>query len=235
MDKTCKICGFIGNTNLFVMNRRICKKCYSDQQAEYRKNNKTKLTEHSKNYRYNNAENLAKNKKQYYETNKILILKNQQNYYLNNIETVKARNTKYRQKHKNKRNAREKERRETDSNYKLRVYLSRDIFRSVKSKNGLSTFDILPYSVLELREHLESQFDSWMNWQNHGKYNTKTWNDNDSSTWTWQIDHIIPRSKFDFINANDPNFFKCWSLDNLRPLSSKVNLISGSKLKRGLK
>lgn len=67
-----------------------------------------------------------------------------------------------------------------------------------------------------------------MNWNNHGKYDSKTWDDNDSSTWTWQLDHIIPHSDLPYQSMTDENFLKCWALDNLRPLSSKQNLIDGT-------
>ena len=79
----------------------------------------------------------------------------------------------------------------------------------------------------ELKSHLEQQFESWMNWKNYGKYNKNTWNDNDQLTWTWQIDHIIPHSTFNYESMEDEEFKKCWSLDNLRPYSSKQNFLDG--------
>ena len=33
-----------------------------------------------------------------------------------------------------------------------------------------------------------------MTWENQGKYNPKQWDDNDPTTWKWQLDHIIPQS-----------------------------------------
>lgn len=83
----------------------------------------------------------------------------------------------------------------------------------------------MPFSIQELRDHLEKQFESWMTWTNWGKYIIKVWDDNDSSTWTWHIDHIIPQSKFNFSSTEDDEFKKCWSLNNLRPYSSKQNVI----------
>jgi len=86
----------------------------------------------------------------------------------------------------------------------------------------------LDYSMQELKEHLESKFEYWMSWNNYGIYNPEKWNDNDPSTWTWQIDHIIPKSTFNYKSVNDEEFKKCWSLDNLRPYSAKLNIIEGS-------
>lgn len=236
MDKTCKICGFTGDTDLFKKNRRVCKKCYSNIQAQNRaKADKKEIAEYQQRYRQANLESLKDSKKQYYELNKISINNLQKIYYQENSEIIKHRNAEYRKNHKSERNAREKDRRDTNPAYKLRVYLSRDIFRSIKSKKGLSTFDLLPYSVDELKVHLEKQFEPWMTWENHGKYDSSTWDDNNTSTWTWQIDHIIPRSKFVYTNFDEPDFIECWSLSNLRPLSAKVNLISGSKLSKRVK
>lgn len=74
---------------------------------------------------------------------------------------------------------------------------------------------------------MESLFEPWMSWNNYGKYESKTWDDNNMKTWSWQIDHIIPHSTFKYTSMEDEEFKKCWSLENLRPLSSKQNFIDG--------
>lgn len=76
---------------------------------------------------------------------------------------------------------------------------------------------------------MESQFEQWMTWDNWGNYNSEQWDDRDISTWTWHIDHIIPQSKLLYDSMDHSNFKKCWSLDNLRPLSAKANLIKHNK------
>ena len=68
-----------------------------------------------------------------------------------------------------------------------------------------------------------------MNWSNWGKYRTSKWNDNDSSTWSWHIDHIIPHSNFKYKTMNCEEFRKCWSLKNLRPYSAKKNVIEKNR------
>ncbi len=68
-----------------------------------------------------------------------------------------------------------------------------------------------------------------MNWENQGIYNINTWDDNDSSTWTWQLDHIIPQSKLPYTSMEDENFQKCWALENLRPYSAKQNIKDGNR------
>jgi hypothetical protein len=235
MDKTCKICEFVGDTSLFIKNRRKCKKCMSNYLKEYSAHNKSLLAKKQKEWREINADDLKIKKKNYYEKNIVTISDKNKATYEANKESIKKRVANYKNNNKSKRNASETNKRNNDPSYKLRVYFSRDISRSVKSKNGLSTFKILPYSVAELRAHLEKQFEPWMNWNNHGKYYVNIWDDHNVSTWTWQIDHIIPRSKFIYLNINDLEFTECWALSNLRPLSSKTNLINGSKLSKRYK
>ena len=92
---------------------------------------------------------------------------------------------------------------------------------------GDSTFEYLPYSKADLILHIEKQFEPWMNWNNQGQYNSKTWDDNDYKTWKWQLDHIIPHSDFKYDSLNHSDFQKCWALENLRPLSAKINLLEG--------
>ena len=115
---------------------------------------------------------------------------------------------------------------------RLRKNISRNvnryIFRAGGSQFGSSIFNHLPYTAQELRDHLEANFETWMNWDNWGIYDVNTWNDHDSLTWTWQIDHIIPQSKFNYTSMEDINFAYCWALSNLRPFSAKQNIADGA-------
>lgn len=115
---------------------------------------------------------------------------------------------------------------------KIRVHVSRQVSHALhrvgNSKQGNSVLKFLPYTIQELKEHLEKQFESWMTWENYGVYRGSRWIDSDQSTWTWQIDHIIPQSNLCYLNMVDDNFKKCWSLSNLRPLSAKQNVMDGS-------
>jgi hypothetical protein len=100
------------------------------------------------------------------------------------------------------------------------------------SKNGESCLLYLAYTIEELVAYLESLFEPWMSWDNYGVYNPKTWDDNDPTTWTWQLDHIIPQSDLPYTSMTDDNFKKCWALENLRPYSSKQNNLDGVKRAR---
>lgn len=135
--------------------------------------------------------------------------------------------------HNDKLNVYNKNRRKTDPAYKLRYSMSIDIVHALKKNNGskksCSCLKYLPYTIEELKQHIESLFEPWMNWTNQGKYNPKTWDDNDSSTWTWHLDHIIPQSKLLYSSMEDENFRLCWDLSNLRPYSAKQNILDGNR------
>lgn len=122
-------------------------------------------------------------------------------------------------------------RRKSDPLFKFRKTLSVSIGYYLKkqgsSKRGGSIKNNLPYTTSELCQHLEKQFEPWMTWDNHSVYDAKIWNDTDPSTWTWQLDHIIPQSDLPYASMEDDNFKKCWALENLRPLSSKQNVVEG--------
>jgi len=234
----------------------LCVKVYNngrkEQNKKYRKDNEEKLKEQSKryyqenkeiiklntrNYAKKNNEKVVKYQKNYYEENKDTLLEYQKEYYINNSEHIKDRTGAYYKN--NKKEILEKikkyinNRRKIDPEFKLRERISNTVGKLLKStgfsKNGNSILKYISYSIIELKQYLESQFEPWMNWNNHGVYNAKTWNDNDSSTWTWNIDHIIPQSKLLYASMKDENFKKCWALENLRPYSAKQNIIDGSR------
>jgi hypothetical protein len=99
----------------------------------------------------------------------------------------------------------------------------------VGNKAGKSFKEYLDYTLDELKLHIEAQFEEWMSWDNWGIYDYKSWKDDDSSTWTWQIDHIIPHSRFKYSSMDDNEFKECWALNNLRPYSAKQNIIDSNR------
>ena len=88
--------------------------------------------------------------------------------------------------------------------FKLRILFLNAIRGCLVGGKETSWLNLVPYTIDELKEHLESQFDEHMNWGNYGSY--------------WEVDHIKPVSSFDFIDPFDDEFQECWSLKNLRPL-----------------
>ena len=104
--------------------------------------------------------------------------------------------------------------------HRIRNNVSRQIIHALKrshgSKRGESVLNKLDYTLEQLKEHLESQFNEKMNWDNYGSY--------------WHIDHIYPQSLLPYESLNDDNFKKCWELKNLRPLEAIENMKKSNKL-----
>lgn len=73
-------------------------------------------------------------------------------------------------------------------------------------KNGRQWETIVGYTLDDLLIRLESQFKEGMGFHNYGEL---------------EIDHIKPRSSFDF--SNDSSVAECWKLDNLQPLWMSEN------------
>ena len=160
------------------------------------------------------------------------IAKRKQRYEANaEINREYARN--YRESNKPVINKRARQQRKNDSVATLRGAISGQIRRmlvdNASSKNGASCLKYLPYTIIELKAHLQSLFEPWMTWNNRGPYKRAEWDDNDSSTWKWQLDHKIPQSDLPYDSMEHPNFQKCWALENLRPYSAKLNLVEGTR------
>jgi hypothetical protein len=97
----------------------------------------------------------------------------------------------------------------------MRTAICNSLKRKGLSKKETDWQKAVGYTVEQLKEHLEKQFDDKMNWENHGTL--------------WHIDHIKPKSLFEYDSIDNPEFKKCWSLDNLQPLEAKENIRKSNK------
>jgi hypothetical protein len=186
----------------------------------YYAENKERIKNSIKKYRENNKEKVKQKAKLKYRKNIESYLEYHKRYRENNKEKIQKRRREYEEKNKN--NTKLKLRR------RIRCSVRCALLRNNHKKDG-SILSKLPYSIEELKKHLESKFESWMNWDNWGVYNPTSWDDNDPKTWVWQIDHIIPQSRFNYTSMDGEEFRACWSLDNLRPYSAKLNISEGDK------
>jgi len=230
--------------------RKCCKECYNKRVQEYKLKNKMTISKNNKEYYLKHQKERSVYRKNFYITNKERELSRNKKYAKDNKEKIEEYHKQYILDHKQeiaeyqkqyaqnnidkirlKNNSYSKNRKSIDPAFKLRSRLSTSIWISLaannRSKSGKSILQYLPYTIMELKQHLEQHFEPWMNWSNYGKYDSKTWNDNDQSTWTWNIDHIIPQSDLPYMSMADDNFNKCWCLTNLRPYPSKQNVLDG--------
>lgn len=208
------------NSQLILDNKQMCHKCklpkdtsefYSNKANKYGFHYECKSCAHEDAViRYNdNKEEIKSNVKQHYQENKEKRQQYSRQYYYNNTETQKLKSKNY-----------HKKRRSIDPAFKLRKNISTLISIIIRSngssKMGQSVLKYLSYTIQELKEHLENQFDDNMNWENYGSY--------------WSLDHIYPQSKLPYTNMEEENFQKCWALSNLRPLEKIANIKKGNKI-----
>ena len=189
-----------------------------------------KQKEYMKKWKEENKEQQREYKKKWYEENKEKRREQHKKWKEKNKEKIREQAKKWKEKNKEKHREYskkwEKERYHTDPCYKLRNLTSRMVRGALKE--GKSGKSMLPYvdwnSYEELKEHLESQFEDWMTWENHGKWHP--------TERRWHIDHIKPQSVLleGVTSMDDPKFRECWALENLRPLEARENLSKGNKL-----
>ena len=110
----------------------------------------------------------------------------------------------------------------TTPRQRLRNCFSLNIRVAIRRAGGTKpggTWVYLPYTPTLLKEHLESQFQEGMTWENWG-----------GREGCWSIDHIYPRSKLLYDSPAHPNFQKCWALKNLQPMWHEDNVAKGDSI-----
>lgn len=224
--------------------RPDCKAC----QKKYKSENRERIAAHRKAYR-SLPEVKAKEKayaieyrkdrvkgrkieRRYIEKNKDKVDARRKAYLQR--EDVKARNRERRKTPERRSHTREYERsrKQMDPVFRIRKIISVHVAHMLQSngtRKATSFLKAISYTMTQLKEHLEKQFAPWMTWDNYGPYKVSTWDDNDSSTWTWHVDHIIPQSKLPYTSLDSDTFRQCWALENLRPLSAKQNVNEGAR------
>jgi hypothetical protein len=83
-----------------------------------------------------------------------------------------------------------------------------------RKKAGKQWQSWVGYTVADLRRHIELQFPRGMGWHNIRE---------------WHLEHIIPKSHFQFESVEDVQFLHCWALTNLRPAWALDNLSKKAK------
>lgn len=110
----------------------------------------------------------------------------------------------------------QKQRIDTDINYRLRQRLGVRIWNALKAKGVrklYKTEQLIGCTIKELKQHLESQFKEGMSWGNYGK---------------WHVDHKLPCVSFDLSKQKEQK--KCFHYSNLQPLWQLDNIRKGGRL-----
>jgi hypothetical protein len=214
MEKTCRVCEEVKVLSDFPRrksapdgHRNECKACSNARSRKYHEMRAERQTDEQK-----EAQRAKWREKHERHRESAAITKRA--YYAKNAQHLKAYSKEYYQRPgvKERLNEQRRLRRATDPIYRLSDTVRSSIKYGLRfhggAKRSRKTWDALPYTPEELKQHLESQFEPWMSWDNYGE---------------WQIDHIYPTSKLPFDSLDHPNFLKCWSLSNLRPLRASEN------------
>lgn len=163
----------------------------------------------SKFYRANNPEK----SKEYCALNKEKIKIRSRQYSIKNAESLRQKRAEKFQLNKEKWNEYQRERCKADPIYKIKTSTRKAILKALKGEDkSKSTQDVIGCTYIELKNHIESQFEPWMTWENKGLYNGEF-------NYGWDVDHIIPLS-----SAKSPEEILYLNhYTNLRPLCSHVN------------
>ena len=237
MEKTCVKCLVNKDIKEFYKNKKKkggyqneCKVCNNQYLKEYNLKNPNKRKEINDRYVKNNPEKVKESCKSWYDRNP-----DYQNTWYENNKEKKSETGKiwyYLNKdHKllttkewtinNKESVNEyrrnwsKNRKKIDSLFRLSENVRSSIRKSItekKFRKTNKTIEILGCSFDELRIYIDSKFESWMNWENYGKYNGEL-------NYGWDIDHIIPTSSA----ITEDEILKLNHYTNLQPLCSKIN------------
>lgn len=184
-------------------------KLHKEEVKLYKKKNKEKIKIHNKRSKEKNKEKI----KLYKKTDKVKI--SNKLYREKNKEKIRKAAKLYREKNKDIIRKNLNTKLKNDKLFRLKYNIRRGIHHSFKKSNikkNTKTFIILGCSFDDLKKHIELQWESWMNWDNYGKYNGEL-------NFGWDIDHIIPISTA----KTEEKIIKLNHYTNLQPLCSYTN------------
>lgn len=208
------------------MSEKLCSKCQEKKGCDffYRdKSTKDRLSTWCKNcqkvHRNKDKANVVANR---YRKSEKGIKSRNKNY---STPSALSRAKKYRQKiiKSGTLAKRRKNSYHTNEHFRIRYLLSSRIRETMIQQNcrkNNKTLELLGCSLEFFREHIESQFEDWMNWENHGVWSKESK--------TWHLDHIIPCASFDL--SNDEDIKKCFHYTNLQPLEAMENIKKSNKV-----
>jgi hypothetical protein len=177
----------------------------SKQNKAYRESNKDKMKDYQKDYNETNKDKIKDYHKVYSESNKDKIRLRKKAHYEINKDKIRVQKNNY---YNNKR--------KTDIQFKLSRNLRSRLNSAVNGnyKSGSAIKD-LGCTIEQLKQYLESKFQSGMTWDN----------------WTldgWHIDHIKPLASFDLTDRKQ--LLEACHYTNLQPLWAKDNLTKNDKI-----
>ena len=205
--KTCGRCKITKENTEFHKNKSnkdglhfLCKTCRKKESIDrkqhtqkynqsYWNKNKEILTRRNKKYRIENEDKINKQRKEY-----------------RNRPEIRIHNKQKAEEYKPIRNKKNKERRKTDLNFRLKEVIKSKFHKFIKGER-LYFKEVIGLEQKMFIKWIEFLWNDKMNWDNYGIY--------------WDIDHILPLSCFNFQNKKEIKI--CYNWKNMQPLESKEN------------
>lgn len=169
----------------------------------YDKANSAKRTEKMREYRASRKEQYQAASRAYYLKNKEWLSKYQKQWAKDNRDKVRAALKRH-----------DSKMRKTNPAYALKKAMRCRIYIALKGirKCG-KLYDLIGCSLLDLRLHLEAQFEQGMTWENYGA--------------AWHVDHVFPLAWFDLSHPEQQK--KAFGLKNMQPMWAVENSRKGDR------
>lgn len=200
----------MGRPKLSEEHRQLRKKEYNKKY--WLTVDKDKAKETAKRFKDNNPDYW----KQWHQDNKNDVKEYHKQWHQDNKEKANASSKQWVSNNRTRYNESAKQRKQIDPLYKLSCNIRTLILVAFNKKNHRKkskTTEILGCTFEEFKQHLESQFEPWMNWGNRGS------KDVSGPNITWDIDHIIPVSSA----TTEGELIKLNHYTNFQPLCSYQN------------
>jgi len=197
------------NKKYYMENKEILLK----YRKKYNKENKEKYLEQRKKYHKEHREAEEQYSKEYYIKNKEKINEYNKSYYFINKEKILK-------SHKKNQNEYQIKRRKKDPKFNLDHRMKCAISNSLrKNKKSQSWQMLVGYTLKDLIKHLKKTIPKNYIWEDilNGKLH---------------VDHIIPKSVFNYTKPEHIDFKRCWALSNLRLLPAKENIAKSNYLSK---
>lgn len=209
------ICNFVTSRAHFLSAvwPEFCTALHKRKRRMYRKRNASALSAYKKHYRALNKRDISIKDRLYRQRNKEHIRAQKKRYKQLNAKRISEHDSAYRRANRAMINAQKRRRMQSDPAYRLAANLRRRLRHALNGHSkSASTMKLLGCSVQQCMQHLESQFQNGMTWENRSE---------------WHIDHIRPVASFDL---HDPKQQRaCFHYTNLQPLWAIDNLRKGSR------
>lgn len=223
---------------------RLCSRCFVDELRVTLPANRKTCLQCSERSQKRYANPTVKNKKSAwgklrYQKNKASIKRYSDNYRRTHLHIYRKSALAWRKRNLDKarlsgkiskqkrvhqvrawRRARHKERMINDPIYRV-AYTCRSRIRCAlqRAKRGkpFKSMEILGCDWETLKTHIESQFEPWMTWHNHG-----------NRVGCWEIDHIVPIDAFNL--QDNAQVLVAFNYKNLQPMAHEENRDKSSKM-----